>query len=78
MRSMSSARRGEDGAWAYLDEAAGAWAQLARLERSSAILKREVQTVDVRLPDRLVLRVNPEVPKEAPPPKKGRPSAKNT
>jgi cell division protein FtsQ len=63
------------------DAPAGAWAQLARLERSSAILKRDVQTVDVRLPDRLVLRVTPEVPKEAPPSptsKKGRPSAKNT
>ncbi len=63
------------------DAPAAAWAQLARLERSSAILKRDVQTVDVRLPDRLVLRVNPEVPKEAPTSptsKKGRPSAKNT
>ena len=55
------------------DAPAGAWAQLARLERSSAILKRDVQTVDVRLPDRLVLRVTPEAPKEAPPAKKGRP-----
>src|SRR6266852_150171 len=60
------------------DAAASAWTQLARLERSSAILKRDVQAVDVRLPDRLVLRVNPEVPKEAPPSKKGRPLAKNT
>jgi len=60
------------------DAPASAWAQLARLERSSAILKRDVQTVDVRLPDRLVLRVNPEVSKEAPTSKKGRPSAKNT
>src|SRR5689334_5176889 len=63
------------------DAPAGAWAQLARLERSNAILKRDVQTVDVRLPDRLVLRVTPEVPKEAPTSptsKKGRPSAKNT
>jgi len=60
------------------DAPAAAWAQLARLERSSAILKRDVQTVDVRLPDRLVVRVNPEAPKEAPPSKKGRPSAKNT
>jgi cell division protein FtsQ len=57
---------------------ADAWTQLARLERSSAILKRDVQTVDVRLPDRLVLRVNPEAPKEAPALKKGRPPAKNT
>jgi cell division protein FtsQ len=60
------------------DAPANAWAQLARLERSSAILKRDVQTVDVRLPDRLVLRVSPEVPKETPTPKKGRPLAKNT
>ena len=60
------------------DSPANAWTQLARLERSSAILKRDVQTVDVRLPDRLVFRVNPEAPKEAPLAKKGRLSAKNT
>jgi cell division protein FtsQ len=60
------------------DSPASAWAELANLERSSAILKRDVQAVDVRLPDRLVVRVNPEVPKEAPTSKKGRPSAKNT
>jgi cell division protein FtsQ len=60
------------------DAPAHAWAQLARLERSNAILKRDVQTVDVRLPDRLVLRVNPEAAKEAPTPKKGRLTAKNT
>jgi cell division protein FtsQ len=60
------------------DSTASAWAELANLERSSAILKRDVQVVDVRLPDRLVVRVNPEVPKEAPASKKGRPSAKNT
>jgi cell division protein FtsQ len=60
------------------ESVAAAWAQLARLERSSSILKRDVQAVDVRLPDRLVVRVNPEVPKEAPTPKKGRSPAKNT
>jgi len=61
------------------DEPASAWAQLARMERSSAILKRDVQTVDIRLPDRLVLRVTPEVPKETPAAsKKGRPPAKST
>ena len=60
------------------DEAASAWSQLARLERSSAILKREVLTVDLRLPDRLVLRVSPELPKEPAISKKGRPPAKNT
>jgi len=60
------------------DEAANAWSQLARLERSSAILKRDLQSIDIRLPDRLVLRVSPEIPKAAPIPKKGRPPAKNT
>jgi cell division protein FtsQ len=60
------------------DEPAAAWADLARLERSSAILKRDVQAIDMRLPDRLVVRVAPEPPKEAPPAKKGRPTAKNT
>jgi cell division protein FtsQ len=60
------------------EAAASAWSQLARLERSSAILKREVQTIDMRLPDRLVLRVTPEPPKEAPISRKERPPGKNT
>jgi cell division protein FtsQ len=60
------------------DSPASAWTELANLERSSAILKRDVQVVDVRLPDRLVVRVNPELSKEAPTSKKGHPSAKNT
>ena len=60
------------------DETASAWSQLARLERSSAILKREVLTIDLRLPDRLVLRVGPEPSKEPGIPKRAHPSAKNT
>jgi cell division protein FtsQ len=60
------------------DDPAGAWAQLARLDRSSSLLQRDVQSIDIRLPDRLVLRVSPETPKETPVSKKGRPSAKNT
>ena len=60
------------------DEPARAWAQLARLDRSSSLLQRDVQTIDIRLPDRVVLRVSPETPKETPVSKKGRPSAKNT
>ena len=60
------------------DDAASAWSQLARLERSSAILKREVLTVDLRLPDRLVLRVIPEPQKEPATSKRARPPAKNT
>lgn len=53
-----------------------AWARLAQLEHSSRLLARDVRTVDMRLPDRLVVRVNPEPAKE--PAKKGRPAAKNT
>jgi cell division protein FtsQ len=60
------------------EEPSAAWSRLASLERSNAILKREVQTIDMRLPDRLVLRVAPEVSKEAPVAKKGRPAAKST
>jgi cell division protein FtsQ len=53
-----------------------AWAQLAQLEHRSQLLARDVQVVDMRLPDRLVVRVTPEPPKETP--KKGRQPAKNT
>ncbi len=60
------------------EDAPAAWAELARLERSRSLLERKVRVVDMRLPDRLVLQVVPEPAKEAPPPKKGRPSAKNT
>ena len=60
------------------DEAANTWSQLARLERSSAILKRDLKTIDLRLPDRLVLRVSPEFPKEMQIPKKAHFAAKNT
>jgi cell division protein FtsQ len=60
------------------DETAEAWAQLARLDRSSAVVQRDVQTIDIRLPDRLVLRVSSETPRETPVTKKGRSPAKNT
>lgn len=60
------------------DDPAAAWADLARLQRTSAILQRDVQAIDMRLPDRLVVRVAPEPPKEAAPAKKGRPTAKST
>jgi cell division protein FtsQ len=59
------------------DDPAAAWAELARLERSDAILRRDIETIDMRLPDRLVLRVaTPLPPDDAK--KKGRPLAKNT
>lgn len=39
------------------DDPAAAWTQLAQLERTKRLLQRDVETVDMRLPDRLVLRV---------------------
>jgi cell division protein FtsQ len=52
------------------DDAAAAWRRLAQLERSDGILEREIQEVDLRLPDRLVVRTATEPPK--PKGKKGR------
>lgn len=59
------------------ENTAAAWAQLAALERQSNLLKRDIQRVDMRLPDRLVLRVNGPPPKEAAP-AKARPAGKST
>lgn len=59
------------------DDAAGAWTKLAKLERSSRLLQRDVQTVDMRLPDRLVMRVN-DPAKEPVPAKKTHPPGKST
>jgi cell division protein FtsQ len=39
---------------------AAAWAQLAQLERDQKVLGRDVITIDLRLPDRFVIRVNPD------------------
>jgi cell division protein FtsQ len=60
------------------ETAAGAWSQLAGLERTNVILKRDVQTIDIRLPDRLVLRVAPEATKEPAMSKKAHPAGKST
>ncbi|MBI1776979.1 MAG: FtsQ-type POTRA domain-containing protein [Proteobacteria bacterium] len=43
---------------------AQAWAQLANLERTSNVLQRDVVTIDLRLPDRLVIQVSPEGAKQ--------------
>jgi cell division protein FtsQ len=59
------------------DDAAGAWARLAKLERANRLLQRDVQTVDLRLPDRLVVRVN-DPAKEPAAAKKPRSAGKNT
>jgi len=60
------------------DNIADAWVQLARLEHQNGLLRHDIQAVDLRLPDRLVLRVAPEPAKDPPAAKKGRPPAKNT
>jgi len=49
------------------DDMAGAWTKLAQLETTNRILQRDVQTIDLRLPDRLVVRVTDTAPKDAPP-----------
>lgn len=42
------------------DDAGAAWAQLAKIERQQGLLSRDVIVIDLRLPDRLVVRTNPE------------------
>ena len=43
--------------------AANAWRRLAALDRSDRLLERSVQIIDMRLPDRVVLRVPPDIAK---------------
>jgi cell division protein FtsQ len=52
------------------DGAEAAWTHLAELERSQALLNRDVETVDMRLGDRLVIRTLAAAPKETAPAKK--------
>jgi cell division protein FtsQ len=45
------------------EDPAGAWRRLAALEESDGILERDVEMIDLRLPDRLVLRTpDPQKP----------------
>lgn len=60
------------------DNPAEAWSRLAQLERANNLLKREVQTVDLRLPDRLVVRVHAGPAKDTAPAKKVHAAGKNT
>jgi cell division protein FtsQ len=60
------------------DDMSGAWSKLAQLERSNKILQRDVETIDLRLPDRLVLRVNDTGSKDAPAAKKPHALGKST
>jgi cell division protein FtsQ len=58
------------------DKPGEAWTRLAALERSSSLLKRDILTVDLRLPDRLVVRGAGPPPPD-PPAKAARPSGKS-
>jgi len=60
------------------DDMIAAWARLAELERTNRLLQRDVQAVDLRLPDRLVVRVTETAPKDAPGPRKARAPGKST
>ena len=57
---------------------AEAWARLAAQERANKLLQRDIQTVDMRLPDRLVLRPAGAPAGDVAPAKKPRASGKST
>lgn len=46
-------------------DAAAAWAQFARVERQHGVLRRDVDSIDLRLPDRLVVRTAPDAEEPA-------------
>ena len=54
------------GVWARLpeDDSAEAWARLAALEHEHRILSRQLRAIDLRLPDRLIVRLTPEAASE--------------
>ena len=41
------------------EDAEAAWAELARIQREHGVLERDLATIDLRLPDRLVVRTVP-------------------
>ena len=57
------------------DSPAAAWHRLAALERSDKVLERDITAIDMRLDDRLVLRLSPDAAKSLI--KKGRPTRPN-
>ncbi len=60
------------------EDPASAWVRLAALERQDGLLKRDLRTVDLRLPDRVVLRVNTPASSQLPPGKKPHSAGRNT
>jgi cell division protein FtsQ len=50
-----------------------AWAKFAQLERNQGLLDRDIAVVDLRLPDRLVVRLSPDAERQKQDaPRKGR------
>ena len=45
------------------NDPAGAWAKLAQIERNQGILGRDIAALDMRLPDRLIVRLTPAAAK---------------
>lgn len=60
------------------EDPAAAWAHLAALERQDKLLQRDIRVIDMRLADRVVLRVNAPPAKEAAPAKKAHPAGRHT
>lgn len=54
-----------------------AWTHLAALERHDKLLQRDIKIVDMRLPDRVVLRVADQPAKDAAPGKKAHPAGRH-
>src|SRR5581483_533549 len=48
------------------EDAASAWSRLAALERENQLLSRDVVAIDLRLPDRLIVRVGADATQPAP------------
>jgi cell division protein FtsQ len=55
---------------------ADAWTHLAQIDREHALLARDIEQVDLRLADRVVVRTAPEPPKPASPGKRTKSAAK--
>lgn len=55
---------------------AAAWTQLAELEREQNLLARDLKVIDMRLPDRMTLKLNPSALPPAPPPVPAKPQKK--
>ena len=47
------------------DDPAAAWQRLAEYERTHRVLERDVQVLDLRIPDRLIVRKAPKTDKKS-------------